>query len=59
MLKIPVRLTREHAHYADWFKKKGDRTGAEEQLTKAIDLFKECRADGWVTRTGRELMCLK
>jgi len=39
----------------DWIKKKGDIQGAKEQLTKAIDLFRECGADGWVTRTEKAL----
>jgi hypothetical protein len=41
--------------YADWFKKKGDVQGAKEHLTKAIDLFQECGADGWVMRTEKAL----
>ena len=48
-------LAKDHALYADWFKKKGDVQGAKEQLTKAIDLFRECGADGWVTRTEKAL----
>ena len=51
-------LARDHAAYADWFKKKGDIQGAREQLTKAIDLFRECGADGWVTKKERELVSL-
>jgi class 3 adenylate cyclase/tetratricopeptide (TPR) repeat protein len=49
------QLATDHACYADWFKKKGDIPGAKEQLTKAIDLFRECGADGWVTRTEEKL----
>jgi tetratricopeptide (TPR) repeat protein len=49
------QLAYDHALYADWFKKKGDIQGAKEQLTKAIDLFRECGADGWVTRTEKTL----
>jgi hypothetical protein len=49
------QLASDHILYADWFKKKGDIQGATEQLTKAIDIFKECRADGWVTRTQESL----
>ena len=30
-------------------------TWGKEQLTKAIDLFRECGADGWVTRTEKAL----
>ena len=48
----------DHAFYADWFKKKGDIQGTKEQLTKSIDIFKECGADGWVTRTQQELVSL-
>ena len=52
---IPWNMGKDHALYADWFKKKGDIQGAKEQLTKAIDLFRECGADGWVTRTEKTL----
>ena len=55
MHAVPWNLARDHALYADWFKKKGDVQGAKEQLTKAIDLFRECGADGWVTRTEKAL----
>ncbi|MBU0545203.1 MAG: AAA family ATPase [Proteobacteria bacterium] len=51
-------LATDHACYADWFKKKGDMPGAKEQLTKASDIFRECGADGWVTRTERELTAI-
>jgi tetratricopeptide (TPR) repeat protein len=56
---IPWYLGKDYALYADWFKKKGDIQGAKEQLTKAIDFFKECGADGWVTRTEKTLAELK
>jgi tetratricopeptide (TPR) repeat protein len=49
------QLVPDHACYADWFKKKGNMQGAKEQLTKAIYLFRECGADGWVTRTEKTL----
>jgi hypothetical protein len=52
---IPWNLGKDYALYADWFKKKGDIQGAKEQLTKAIDIFRECGADGWVTRTEKTL----
>ncbi len=48
-------LARDHALYADWFKKKADIQGAKEQLSKAIDYFRECGADGWVTMTEEKL----
>ena len=52
---IPWYLGKDYTLYADWFKKKGDMQGAKEQLTKAIDFFRECDADGWVTRTEKVL----
>ena len=48
-------LAHNYAMYADWFKKKGDRTGVKEQLTKAIGFFQECGADGWVEKNQKEL----
>ena len=51
-------MGKAYALYADWFKKKGDIQGAMEQLTRAIDLFRECGADGWVGRTQKTLTAL-
>jgi tetratricopeptide (TPR) repeat protein len=49
------QLANDHAFYAEWFKKKGDIHGAKDQFTKAIDIFKECGADGWVERMEKAL----
>jgi hypothetical protein len=51
-------LARDHELYADWFKKKGDIPKAREQLTKAIDLFRGCGADGWVEKYKKELVLI-
>lgn len=51
-------LARDYAIYADWYKKKGDMSVAREQLTKAIGLFKECGADGWVEKYERQLAAM-
>jgi len=59
MNAVPWQLAKDYTLYADWFKKKGDIQGAKEQLTKAIDLFRECGADGWVTRTEKTLTKLQ
>jgi len=48
-------LARDHALYADWFKKKGDVSKAREHLTTAIGLFQECGADGWVEKYEKDL----
>ena len=45
----------DHASYAEWFKKKGDIIGAKEQLAKAISIFEECGADGWVKKYKQEI----
>jgi hypothetical protein len=48
-------LANDHAIYADLFKKKSDVFKAKENLHKAIDIFKECGAHGWVDRTQKSL----
>ena len=53
--RMMFTLGKDYALYADWFKKKGDIHGAKEQLTKAIDIFRECGADGWVEKYEKEL----
>jgi len=49
-------LARDHALHAEWFKKKGDISKAKESLHQAIDIFKECGADGWAARTQESLV---
>ncbi len=56
----PVRLAmwnlaRDYALYADLFKRKGDLSKAQENVTKAIEIFEECGADGWVDKYEKEL----
>jgi hypothetical protein len=55
MHAVPWQFAKDHVLYADWFMKKGDVQGAKEQHTKAIDIFKECGADGWVERIKKEM----
>ena len=45
----------DYALYAQLFKRKGDRFKAQENLGKAIEILKECGADGWVSRYEKEL----
>ncbi|MBC2713831.1 MAG: AAA family ATPase [Desulfobacteraceae bacterium] len=49
------QLAMDHAVYSDLFKKNGDTAKAKENLTKAIDIFKECGADGWVEKYEKEM----
>ena len=48
-------LAQDFAHYAELCKRKGDSAMAKEKLSKAIEIFKECGADGWVKRSEEEL----
>lgn len=48
-------LGRDYALYAELFKRKGDRPKARESLGKAIEILKECGADGWVEKYEKEL----
>ena len=49
------RLGKDYALYAELFKRKGDRLKAQENLGEAIEILKECGADGWVSRYEKEL----
>jgi tetratricopeptide (TPR) repeat protein len=48
-------LGKDYALYAELFKRKGDRLKAQENLNKAIEILKECGADGWVAKAEKEL----
>ncbi len=51
-------LGRDYALCGELFKRKGDIFQAKEQLGKAIEIYKECGADGWVTKAEEELASL-
>ena len=51
-------LGRDYALYAELFKRKGDQSKAKENLIKAIDILKECGADGWVEKYQKKLATL-
>jgi tetratricopeptide (TPR) repeat protein len=51
-------LARDYALYAELFKRKEDFPKVKENLTKAIEIFKECGADGWVEKYEKELAAL-
>jgi hypothetical protein len=48
-------LTRDYALYAELLKRKGEQSKVKENLAKAIEIFKECGADGWVEKYKKEL----
>jgi hypothetical protein len=51
-------LAKDYALYAELFKRKSDLPKAKENLSKAIDIFKECGSDGWVEKYEKELAAL-
>ena len=56
--RMKFHLGRDYALYAEWFKRKGDRSKALENLGRAIEILKECGADGWVEKYEKELTSL-
>jgi class 3 adenylate cyclase/tetratricopeptide (TPR) repeat protein len=52
--RMMFHLGNDYALYADLFKRKGDRSKAQENLGKAIGILKECGADGWVRKYDEE-----
>jgi class 3 adenylate cyclase/tetratricopeptide (TPR) repeat protein len=48
-------LGQDYAVYADVCKAKGDMAGARANLNKAIDIYRQCGADGWVKRYESQL----
>jgi len=56
--RMMFHLGKDYALYSDLFKRKGNKSKAQEYLGKAIEIFKECGADGWVTKAEKELTTL-
>jgi tetratricopeptide (TPR) repeat protein len=52
-------LGNDYALYADLLKRKGDRSKAQEHLGKAIEILRECGADGWVVKYEEQMAKLK
>ena len=48
-------LASAHALYAELLKRKGDLPGAREKLNKAIEIYRECGADGWQKKAQEDL----
>ncbi|MFX0202132.1 MAG: adenylate/guanylate cyclase domain-containing protein [Candidatus Hodarchaeota archaeon] len=51
-------LGRDYALYAELFRRKGDLAKAKQNLDKAIEILKECGADGWVEKYEKKLAAL-
>jgi class 3 adenylate cyclase/tetratricopeptide (TPR) repeat protein len=48
-------LGRDYALCSELFKRKGDHSKFQENLNKAIEIFKECGAEGWVEKYEKDL----
>jgi len=48
-------LGRDYLTYAELYKREGDLGKARTHLNKAIGIFKECGADGWVEKAEKDL----
>jgi len=48
----------DYVLYSELFKRKGNFPKAREKFGKAIEIFKECGADGWVSKYEKELAVL-
>jgi predicted ATPase len=53
--RMMFQMGKDYALYTGLFKRKGDRLKARENLGKAIEILKECGADGWVEKYEKEL----
>jgi len=51
-------LGKDYAAYAELLKRKGDTQKAKEKLKHAIEIYKECEAEGWVEKAEQELQGL-
>ena len=56
--RMMFHLGKDYALYGELYKRKGDRSKAQGSLGKAIEIFKECGADGWVEKGEEDLSSL-
>ncbi|WP_300465349.1 adenylate/guanylate cyclase domain-containing protein [Desulfobacula sp.] len=49
------QLGKDHALYAELFKRKGDQPNARDMLKKAVNIFKKCKAQGWVDKYKKKI----
>jgi tetratricopeptide (TPR) repeat protein len=56
--RMMFHLGQDYALYAELFKRTDDRLQAQENLGKAIEILRECGADGWVEKYEKQLALL-
>jgi len=49
----------DYASYAELRRRKGDLPGAREKLNKAIEIYRECGAGGWLKKAQESLAKLQ
>ena len=49
----------DYALYAELLKRKGDLTGTKEKLNKAIEIYRECGAEGWLKKAQEDLAAIE
>jgi hypothetical protein len=54
-----LSLARNYGLYGRFFKQQGDKSRAREELGKAIEILKECGADGLLMKYEEEMANLK
>jgi tetratricopeptide (TPR) repeat protein len=52
-------LAMANALYAELLKRKGDLPGAQEKLNQAIEIYRECGADGWLKKAQDDLAAIE
>jgi class 3 adenylate cyclase/tetratricopeptide (TPR) repeat protein len=52
---VKIWLGFNYALYGDFFKLQGDRIKAQNEIGKAVKIFRECGADGWVEKYEKQL----
>jgi tetratricopeptide (TPR) repeat protein len=55
---MKFHLGLDHALYGEFFKRQGDGARAQEQFGKAVEVLRECGADGWVEKYKKELAAI-
>jgi hypothetical protein len=52
-------LGQDYALHAEFFRRKGEPTKAQENLMKAIEIMKECAAEGWAKKYEERMLNLR
>ncbi|MCX6001179.1 MAG: AAA family ATPase [Chloroflexi bacterium] len=53
------QMGRDYEVYAGLLKRKGDLAGAREKLSRAMEIYRECGAEGWLKKAQQDLSAIK